>query len=260
MKTLRSLKPKDKKFDLRNHDRHRRDAMSFEQLQPSPLVVDLYASCSSTAIFDYADRGDLLEIFKQEGEAGSQISELHLLQIAYNVSLSVHHAHHFDDQGRPTMAHTDIKADQFIFQDGHYKLSDFNRVRFLTWNKKLDKQCGFDVGKNGGEYRAPEEYAYQKETEKVDVYSLGNVLYFLLVREEVWKRRSHKEIYELVKKGQRPKIPDKIYNSDGIFEQSMIRAMERAWIHKPEDRASALQVANIIKEGIKLLSKAAEQQ
>eukprot|EP00537_Pseudo-nitzschia_pungens_P010317 CAMPEP_0172389924 /NCGR_PEP_ID=MMETSP1061-20121228/6705_1 /TAXON_ID=37318 /ORGANISM="Pseudo-nitzschia pungens, Strain cf. pungens" /LENGTH=649 /DNA_ID=CAMNT_0013120179 /DNA_START=67 /DNA_END=2016 /DNA_ORIENTATION=- len=287
MKTLRSLKPREKKFDLRNHDRHRRDAMSFEQLQGSPLVVDLYASCSSTAIFDYADRGDLLGIFEREGATsagddassspssstgdtssgsgsgnGSGISDLHLLEIAYNVSLSVHHAHHMDTRGRPTMAHTDIKVDQFIYQDGYYKLSDFNRVRFLTWNNELDKQCGFTVGKNGGEYRAPEEYAYLEETEKVDVYSLGNVLYFLLVREEVWQRKHHKEIYNLVKGGQRPKIPDDIYNRDGVFERHMIRAMEHAWVHEPEQRATALQVANILKEGIDLLlrSKGATEQ
>uniref|UniRef100_A0A7S4ATX8 Protein kinase domain-containing protein n=1 Tax=Pseudo-nitzschia australis TaxID=44445 RepID=A0A7S4ATX8_9STRA len=258
MKTLRSLKDQEKRFDLRNHDRHRRDAMSFEELHNSPLVVDLYSSCSNTAIFDYADRGDLLGIFEpKEGE--SQPTKLYLMQVAYNVSMSVHDAHHFDAQGRATMAHTDIKTDQFIFLDGYYKLSDFNRVRFLTWNNKLKEMCGFHVGKNGGEYRAPEEYAYKKETEKVDVYSLGNVLYFLLVREEVWSKKLHKEIYNLVLAGQRPKIPDKIYNSDGAFEQFMIRALESAWIHKPAERATALQVANIIKEGIDLLSGGTEK-
>lgn len=258
MKTLRSLRSKEKNFDLRNHDRHRRDAISFEELRNSPLVVDLYASCSSTAIFDYADRGDLLGIFgddtEEKGETVEQVgpSKLVIMQIAYNVSMSVQDAHHFDEQGRPTMAHTDIKTDQFIFQDGYYKLSDFNRVRFLTWNFKRNEQCGFMVGKNGGEYRAPEEYAYKEETEKVDVYSLGNVLYFLLVKEEVWEGFHHKEIYDLVKAGQRPKIPDEIYKSDGVFERYMIRAIESAWIHDPERRPSAAQVANIIKEGIEL--------
>ena len=263
MKTLRSLRIKEKQFDLRNHDRHRRDAMSFEELSNSPLVVDLYASCSNTAIFDYANRGDLLGIFDEDDDAEEKgktpnedgqfgPSKLEIMQIAYNVSMSVRDAHHFDEQGRPTMAHTDIKTDQFIYQDGYYKLSDFNRVRFLAWNSKTNEQCGFLVGKNGGEYRAPEEYAYKEETEKVDVYSLGNVLYFLLVREEVWGHRHHKEIYDLVKAGQRPKIPDEIYTRDGVFERYMIRAIESAWIHEPERRPSAAQVANIIKEGIEL--------
>ena len=151
--------------------------------------------------------------------------------------------------------HTDIKADQFIYQDGFYKLSDFNRVRFLTWDFKKNEQCGFKVGKNGGEYRSPEEYLYKPETEKVDVFSLGNVLYFLLTRSEVWEDYSHEQSYSFVKAGQRPKISEEIYNSDGIFERHMIRAMEAAWIHKPNERPGALQVANIIKEGLDILSK-----
>lgn len=259
MKTLRSLKRKEKDFDLRNHDRHRRDAMSFEVLSDSPLVVDLYASCSNTAIFDYADRGDLLGIFdKEESPGQSEEFNLHLMEIAYNVSLSVHDAHHFDSEGRATMAHTDIKTDQFIFQDGYYKLSDFNRVRFLSWNPKTRNKCKFTVGKNGGEYRAPEEYAYKEENEKVDVYSLGNVLYFLLTREEVWKGFSNKQVYDLVMKGKRPLFPDSMKESEGIFETYMIKAIEAAWIHKPDQRPGALEVAKIIEEGILLKKKSLE--
>ena len=259
MKTLRSLKRKEKKFDLRNHDRHRRDAMSFEVLNESPLVVDLYASCGNTAIFDYADRGDLLGIFENESDDKSpqELEEwkLHLLKIAYNVSMSVHDAHHFDEHGRATMAHTDIKTDQFIFQDGYYKLSDFNRVRFLSFNPTTKKKCKFTVGKNGGEYRAPEEYAYAEENEKVDVYSLGNVLYFLLTQEEVWDDFDNKKIYELVMAGKRPKFPPQIKESEGIFEKHMMRAIENAWIHRPEDRPGALEVAKILGEGIALKEK-----
>jgi len=254
MKVLRALRRKEKKYDLRNHDRHRRDAMSFEVLSDSKLVVDLYASCSNSAVFDYADGGDLLGIFEEKPEASEEYN-LHLMEIAYNVSMSVHDAHHFDSEGRATMAHTDIKTDQFIFQDGYYKLSDFNRVRFLSWNPKKEQKCKFTVGKNGGEYRAPEEYAYKEENEKVDVYSLGNVLYFLLTRQEVWKDISNKEVYDLVMKGKRPKFPNSMKESEGIFETYMIKAIEAAWIHKPEERPGALQVAKILEDGIQLKKK-----
>ena len=247
MKTLLATS-KSKKFDLRNQDRHRRDAVSFDRLTWSPLIVDIYAHCSNTAIFDYADGGDLFDLF----EARPDISRQELLQIAYNASLSVHHAHNFNSEGKPTLAHTDIKPDQFIFQDGYYKLSDFNRVRFLMWNRKRDLQCGFHVGKNGGEYRSPEEYSYQAETEKVDVFSLGNVLYYLLTRHEPWEDYKLKQVYDLVKLGQRPKIPDQIYQSTHIFERYMIKAMEMAWIHEHTERPGALEVANAIKEGLDL--------
>mmetsp|Transcript_60970 Transcript_60970/g.149275 ORF Transcript_60970/g.149275 Transcript_60970/m.149275 type:complete len:674 (+) Transcript_60970:227-2248(+) len=248
IKTLR-VDAKSKKYDLRNFDRHRRDAVAFDQLQSSPLVVNIYGYCSNTAIFDYADGGDLLDVFKSRPD----ISKSELLQIAYNVSLSVHVAHNFDDKGRPTMAHTDIKTNQFILQDGYYKLSDFNRVRFLMWNQKRNLPCGFRVQKNGGEYRSPEEYAYQVENEKVDDFSLGNVLYFLLTRQEPWEDFKLRKVYHLVKMGQRPKVPDQIRNSTGIFEETMIRAMEMAWIHDRSHRPPALEVAKVIRQGLSLL-------
>ena len=154
------------------------------------------------------------------------------------------------------MAHTDIKTDQFIYQDGYYKLSDFNRVRFLTWNPIAESPCGFLVAKNGGKYRAPEEYRYDLETEKVDVYSLGNVLYFLLAKNEVWRNVASKTVYAKVMEGVRPNFPEKVLNSDGIFEQYMMKAIESAWTHEPADRPGALQVAKIIKEGIQLKENA----
>lgn len=264
-RAMKTLRMQGKTFDLRNHDRHRRDAMSFEMLQNSPLVVDLYASCSNTAVYDYADRGDLLGIFKgyNTEEMSPQQQEdfnLHLMKIAYNVSMSIHDAHHFNERGFATMAHTDIKTDQFIYQDGYYKLSDFNRVRFLTWNPLTKSPCGFTVAKNGGSYRAPEEYRYDLETEKVDVYSLGNVLYFLLAKEQVWKHTGNKEIYAKVMAGTRPKFPETVLNSDGIFEQYMMKAIESAWTHEPAQRPGAFQVAEIIKEGIQLKEQQAQRR
>jgi len=253
MKTLEATS-KSKKFDLRNQDRHRRDALAFDQLTTSPLVVNMYGYCSNSALFDYADGGDLYGVFDKFPD----LTKKDMLDIAYNISLSVHHAHNFDSKGRATMAHTDIKPDQFIYQDGYYRLSDFNRVRFLMWNQKRDLQCGFRVAKNGGEYRAPEEYAYDVETEKVDVYSLGNVLYWLLTGKEPWHDYQTRHVYQLVKMGQRPKIPDQIYNSTGVFERYMIQAIEKAWIHDFQERPGALEVANTIKEGLDILSTGLE--
>jgi Protein kinase domain len=244
MKTLNAESRKD--FDKRNQDRHRRDALSFSELTKSPLVVNMYGYCANSGLFDYADGGDLYDIFDKFPD----ITRQDLLQIAYNITLSIHHAHNFDSQGRATLAHTDIKPDQFLYQGGYYRLSDFNRVRFLTWNYQQDQQCGFRVGKNGGSYRSPEEYSYQLENEKVDVYSLGNVLYFLLAQQDPWERFKVKQVYDLVKQGQRPKVPDHIYNSNGIYERYMIRAMELAWTHDFQQRPGALAIAEVLKEGL----------
>ena len=248
LKTLR-VDGNNRNFDLRAFDRHRRDAVSFDQLTASPLIVDMYGYCTNSALFDWGDGGDLKSIFEREPD----ITKDKLLHIAYNVSLSISHAHNLDEKGRATLAHTDIKPDQFLFQDGYYKLTDFNRVRFLTWNESIDKQCGFKVGKNGGIWRSPEEYNYNEETEKVDVFSLGNVLYFMLTREEPWSDYSSKKVYRLVKEGEQPGYPPEIEESKHPFDVYMIKAIKMCFTYDQYKRPGALEVANKLLEGIQEL-------
>jgi serine/threonine protein kinase len=245
LKTLR-VDGKAKAFDLRNFDRHRRDAVAMEQLTSSPLIVNIYGYCSNTGLFDWGEGGDLESLFERQPD----ISKAQLLHIAYNVSLSIAHAHNFDDKERPTIAHTDIKPDQFLYQDGYYRLTDFNRVRFLMWNREKDLQCGFRVQKNGGIWRAPEEYNYDIETEKVDVYSLGNVLFYLLTRGYPWEDVSTKKAIELVKKKERPPYPAEIVNSTGIYETYMKEAIRMAFVHDKFERPGAFEIAKKLQEGI----------
>ena len=42
------------------------------------------------------------------------------------------------------------------------------------------KPCGFTVDSNPSVYRSPEEYSYKEETEKIDIFSMGNIFYTLL--------------------------------------------------------------------------------
>ena len=55
LKTLR----KNHDFTDRNYDRHRKDALASERLSKSPYVVDIYAFCSNSALFEYGDGGDI---------------------------------------------------------------------------------------------------------------------------------------------------------------------------------------------------------
>ena len=48
-------------FTDRNYDRHRKDALASMRLSNSPNVVDIYAYCSNSAIFEYGDGGDVDE-------------------------------------------------------------------------------------------------------------------------------------------------------------------------------------------------------
>ena len=59
---------------------------------------------------------------------------------------------------------------------------------------------------NVGRFRAPEEYAYEPETEKIDVYSMGNIVYILLTAEYPFEKMKREDMYEAIQKGERPEI------------------------------------------------------
>ena len=55
LKTLRY----EHDFTDRNYERHRKDALASERLSRSPNVVDIFAYCSDSAVFEYGKGGDI---------------------------------------------------------------------------------------------------------------------------------------------------------------------------------------------------------
>ena len=94
---------------------------------------------------------------------------------------------------------------------------------------------------------------YERETEKVDVFSLGNVLFYLVTGGmEPWEIEdlSSKTVYKRVMDGKRAQFPDKVLKSTHPFEKYTIEAINLCWIHDPKKRASAQQVADKLAEGL----------
>lgn len=257
LKTLRFMERRE--FDLRNFDRHRRDALAFSELQASPHVMDIYGHCANSALFDYMDGGDLSEFFENDNNHKKnkrKPTQLRILQIAYTVAASVADAHHFDRNGRPTIAHTDIKPDQWLLgRDGNYRLGDFNRARFLMWDTQEEEVCPFEVGKNGGIWRSPEEYRYDNQTEKGDVWSLGNVLYFLLSGGLTpMEHMDYDEAIKFVKNGGHPISTEyfKLVHDD--FTDILGHAMMSCFVLDPKKRPGARKIANLLRQGVQKLS------
>jgi len=241
LKTLRWSKKR--LYDPRNYERHRKDAVAMEQLTASPYIVDIKGFCGNSALFDLSTGGDLYDLV-EEGPAKDE-----MMRVAHRITSALADAHHYNAQGHATIAHTDIKPDQFIMVDGDFKLNDFNRARFLTWNPKKHEHCGFKVQKNGGQWRAPEEFRYDFETEKVDVYSLGNVLHFLLTGITTF-HPYEKNAVDYVLKGERPPIHELVVNSKDPYNIAMVKAIRMCWEEDPKKRASAKEVAAVLKDGL----------
>lgn len=256
LKTLRY----EHDFTDRNYDRHRKDALASERLSGSPYVVDIFAFCQNTAIFEYGKGGDIdgkLWPYDEEREEHviAELSSWEKLDMAYQVACGIADMHDVEEDHVASIAHTDITPSQFIYIDGKWKLNDFNRCRFMREYTKDKSVCGFEVGSNPGKFRAPEEYAYEVETEKIDVYSMGNVFYAILSGmmpfEGVKQEKAKKQVME----GKRPKMPSEVKESDDIAIQAILAATKKCWEQDPKDRAPASEIRDELKSVMERIKK-----
>mmetsp|Transcript_55943 Transcript_55943/g.83372 ORF Transcript_55943/g.83372 Transcript_55943/m.83372 type:complete len:491 (+) Transcript_55943:95-1567(+) len=241
-------------FEARNYERHRKDAVAMERLTKSPHIVDIYGFCGNSGIFEFAPGGDINDVIWPPGGGKPTKTRLERLQIATQVAIAMADMHNSDEVGRPAIAHTDITTSQFILIDGFYKLNDFNRARFMRKWRKDGKPCGYTVGNNPGKFRAPEEYAYEIQDEKIDIYSMGNVFYVLLTDAWAFERIQEKEAQEKIMDGVRPFISKAFRESEDPSVKALIEAMHMCWEQEPEDRATAIEVRDYLISVLKKLN------
>lgn len=101
------------------------------------------------------------------------------------------------------------------------------------------------------QWRAPEEYKYEPETEKIDVFSLGYVLYFLLTNNFPFEDMKTVEANDYVAQGGRLNVTDEdILGSTHIFDTTVLKAMDMCFVYDPKDRPSAREVANFLHRAV----------
>jgi hypothetical protein len=134
----------------RNYDRHRRDAVAMEQLTSSQNVVDIFAFCGNSGIFEFADGGDIDASLYNSAE--TEWSSKEKLIIAHQLVSGLADTHNFAREGIAAIVHTDITTSQFVYfsETGAFKLNDFNRCRFIAFSKEKNDTCTFEVGNNPG--------------------------------------------------------------------------------------------------------------
>lgn len=270
-----------------NFDRHRRDALASDRLTSSPFVVSMFGYCGQSAFYEYSTAGtlddrirehlmalmnveneEILGIERNDIDDATPLDNYNKLYVAYQVAMALADTHDADGmkdrEGNiisGAIVHADITAGQFIDVDGRYKLNDFNRCRFMRQYRRRDKKnysqseqynkpCGFYVENNPSIYRSPEEYSYEEETEKIDVYSMGNIFYTLLTDLEPWEGIEENTAQESVKKGLRPRVPNDKLGSSDFVHVALRTAMFRCWKNDPTERPRARDIANYFSEKV----------
>jgi Protein kinase domain. len=154
----------------------------------------------------------------------------------------------------------DIFTNQIVKSEkGLWKLNDFNRCTFLYWNTTSDNEtCPYVyTDYNAGLFRSPEEYAYTLQSEKIDVFALGNILYVLLTDNEPFDdmREEHNStmIKEFVQNGLKPHLERDLYVSDDPSVKAIIEAMEMCHELDWRKRTRAIQVRDYLEKQLSII-------
>ena len=270
LKTLRHIH----ELTDRNFDRHRRDALIMDHLTASNHVANIYSYCGNSIASDFARRGTVSDLIWPLSGENNNMTASEKLKLVFQVAQAVNDAHMYDENGLATVAHTDITPSQFlVFDDGSIKINDFNRCRFLMRNGK-GGICPYKVTHNPGKFRSvsrthpifssksfsplqihshttcdqfqPEEYSYDNQTEKVDIYSMGNVFYSILTG--LWPFEDEDDVQKVQKDitiGIRPSI-------EGISndESTIAQIIQLCWKQSPNERPTATEIVSLLQTKI----------
>jgi serine/threonine protein kinase len=154
--------------------------------------------------------------------------------------------------------HADLQAKQYLVDatTGQVYLNDFNRCRFVTKkdnnvnsssdisNASVLESCPVYIPTSPGASRSPEEYDSAPLSEKIDVYSAGNILYGIITGERPWNNERGKHIKSSIQKGDRPKVDMAIRNAVGTVDAELTRILDKVYEGDPMKRANAKEIVN----------------
>jgi serine/threonine protein kinase len=190
--------------------------------------------------------------------------------------------------------HEDIKIEQFLWNDDQtmIKLNDFNRAVFMLWNDQTQEYCPYDENEirrvcrlvpiavdtlhpnhyhrhllpirssrfPPSQYRSPEEFHHSHNmTEKVDVFNLASIFYSLLTGRF---KTDEGQKNEAVEKGEKIYIDPRYYqhNEKSASQAKFIEIIDKCQEYHPKDRPSIFEVAEELRQAIKLAKKEEEEK
>ena len=99
-----------------------------------------------------------------------------------------------------------------------------------------------------GMFRAPEENVDAPLTEKIDVFSLGNVFYSVLTGIMVFVNRSSSEAHQRIVDGITEPIADIYYESPS--SAALAEAIEMCWTYDVEERPTIFEIVQFLEKAV----------
>jgi serine/threonine protein kinase len=220
-----------------------------ERLTASPHVINVFGFCGNSVLTEFADGKRLGELAdKSRNEYGAR------LRIARDIATGLRDVHTIDYENsqNATFVHMDINPANVVSIGGTLKLNDFNIGVPRLWNTTSNKPCGIPTQYPNPQWRSPEEAAGSNQlTEKIDVFSLGHIMFRLICGHEPWHKLepggilpSKDILSDKVKRGILPTIPAEILNSKDPEIAAIRNAMMKCYTFDPEKRPSAREIAD----------------
>lgn len=94
--------------------------------------------------------------------------------------------------------------------------------------------------------------------EKSDVYTLGNVMYYVFTFQWLFEELSTDDAVRIVTEGSRSPFPKGLLENPDRAIRAMRKAIEMCWTHDPEKRSTADDVRNFLGRELKAVLGVAE--
>eukprot|EP00588_Corethron_pennatum_P029795 CAMPEP_0194317798 /NCGR_PEP_ID=MMETSP0171-20130528/14522_1 /TAXON_ID=218684 /ORGANISM="Corethron pennatum, Strain L29A3" /LENGTH=499 /DNA_ID=CAMNT_0039074519 /DNA_START=157 /DNA_END=1656 /DNA_ORIENTATION=+ len=246
LKTLRW----QKEFIQKTYKMHVVDAFAMERLTFSPHVVNAYGYCGQTVLTEIATG-------KLRGGPLSLGPPSEALRIAAQAASGLADAHAFGSRHDENfvIVHRDVTPKNFVVvKDGVVKINDFNAGRVLSWDRgggapAPDGFAHHDCTK----YRSPEECADDHSlTHKVDVYSFGHILFYLLTGTQPYLNNKQKQLHKLI-------VSKQLVPSDGLVKYrnstdpavvAMMGAMAGCYTFDRDNRPEMAEIAAVLDQAL----------
>ena len=121
----------------------------------------------------------------------------------------------------------------------------------MAHQKKTGELCTFRISSAPGNARSPEEYSKGELDEKLDIFSLANIICGLFTEDDPWRHLSESKVKEQVKNGTKPIISQR-YQIPGSIDKGLVDLTYRAYALDPKERISAVE---LVAELEKLVAK-----
>lgn len=159
-----------------------------------PNIIQFYEIYQDSVYFhfvmEHCEGGDITTRLENQGAFNEDTARRIVFQVLY----AINHLHSCG------IVHRDIKPDNFLFKnktaESEVKLIDFGLSRKFSAGTKLNTLLGTPY------YVAPEILDKRGYTEKVDLWSVGVMLYLLLVADFPFKADNNAELFEKIRKSE----------------------------------------------------------